>query len=60
MFYIRRERHKIGPEEIQDWKQEFNDDSKDSWLKSGNIMDNKKYNIIYDNSSNSIHYINMF
>ena len=30
----RRERHKIGPEEIQDWKQEQNSNNQDSWIRN--------------------------
>ena len=30
----RRERHKIGPEEIQDWKQEQNSYNQDSWIRN--------------------------
>ena len=35
----RRERHKIGPEEIQDWKQELSEGYKESWIRPG-ITDN--------------------
>ena len=35
----RRERHKIGPEEIQDWKQELSGRNRDTWIRPG-ITDN--------------------
>lgn len=48
----RAERHKTGPEEIQDWKKDLDKQRQTSWMNQQNIM-SEKFNT--ENAKNALH-----